>query len=252
MFERVEAWWNEQPTIHYRVDEWPYEGPGETEDDSRGELADDGTAETYELRVAAAAGNIDEVRELLAQKVDVNGADPNANGCTALHSAIFGHHVEIVKLLLEHGADVHAETITGQTTLAVALIKRESKGSSASLDSVEGHEEAQAAVVRLLVDAGADVRHRTKCGWTPLHHAVSFGHVDTAKLLLERGADARASTSRGFTLLHAAAAGGSVELVQLLLDAGASVQATENDFGNTAMHAAASECDCEVVRRLLR
>ena len=99
--------------------------------------------DTYELRVAAAAGDIDQVRALLEQQVDVNGADPNANGCTALHSAIFGHHIQIVKLLLEHGADVQAETITGQTTLAIALIKRDSKGSSASLDSVASHEQSQ-------------------------------------------------------------------------------------------------------------
>ena len=50
--------------------------------------------------------------------------------------------------------------------------------------------------MRLLLDADVDVKHRTRCGWTPLHHAVSFGHVETATLLLERGADPRAHTSR--------------------------------------------------------
>ena len=49
MFERVEQWWNEQPTIHYRVDEWPYEGPGETEDDGKGDFADDGIGEAKPL-----------------------------------------------------------------------------------------------------------------------------------------------------------------------------------------------------------
>ena len=85
------------------------------------------TAVSYELRAAAAGGDEAQVRELLSQGVDVNGADPKANGCTALHSAIFSGHVSIVKRLLEHGASVHAETLTGQTMLAVALINHDSK-----------------------------------------------------------------------------------------------------------------------------
>jgi hypothetical protein len=52
------------------------------------------------------------------------GADPNVphteGGSTPLHYAILTNHVEIVKLLLEHGADVKARYRGGSTALHLA------------------------------------------------------------------------------------------------------------------------------------
>jgi hypothetical protein len=75
-----------------------------------------------------------------------------------------------VQKALEGGADVNARARYGMTALAFAADK--------------GHE----AVVRLLVERGADVNAQdTFYGVRPIDLALSNGHLDTARLLLARG-----------------------------------------------------------------
>jgi uncharacterized protein len=102
-------------------------------------------------------------------------------------------------------------------------------------------------VVGMLVDAGAtidifaaaatgrldDLRRRlgergalqayAYDGWTPLHLAAFFGHVDAARALLEAGADVHAVSRNALTNtpLHAATAGKHSEVALLLLESGA-------------------------------
>ena len=79
-------------------------------------------------------------------------------------------HLEIVKLLLSHGADVNAQSSSGNTPLMYAC--------------ASGHAE----VVRSLLEAGANVEDHNENGHTPLMEAASAGHVEVAKILLEFGA----------------------------------------------------------------
>lgn len=60
-------------------------------------------------------------------------------------------------------------------------------------------------VCRVLLDRGADIDF-SRQGWTALHEASSFNHVDIVSLLLERGANPNAtvSWSRMTPLMHAA------------------------------------------------
>jgi hypothetical protein len=60
------------------------------------------------------------VVEFLIEK----GVDPATNGGTgqtALHMAVIGGHLEIVKLLLKHGAPLETENVYGGTALGQAL-----------------------------------------------------------------------------------------------------------------------------------
>jgi len=100
-------------------------------------------------------------------------------GLTPLHSAAFGGHVEIVKLLLERGADPNAKTDDGLTPLHIAAFK--------------GHVD----VVRVLLEHGANPNAKDNNGQTPLHYAVQEGHVEIVKSLLERGADPRIADNGG-------------------------------------------------------
>lgn len=89
-------------------------------------------------------------------------------------------------------------------------------------------------------------------GWTPLHLAAFFGHLELTQALLDRGADvnARSTNSMKNTPLHAAAAGGHIELMRLLLTRGADANASQ-EGGWTALHSAAQSGNRDMVELLL-
>ena len=82
--------------------------------------------------------------------------------CTPLMEAASSGHVDIVRLLIHHGADVNAQSSSGNTPLMYAC--------------VSGHEE----VVRVLIEAKANVEDHNENGHTPLMEAASAGHVNVA------------------------------------------------------------------------
>jgi ankyrin repeat protein len=90
-------------------------------------------------------------------------------------------------------------------------------------------------------------------GWTLLHLAGFFGHLEAVRLLLERGADAGVFSINAMrnTPLHAALAGPlPAEGVRLLVDAGADVNARQHG-GFTALHSAAQSGKTEIIDLLL-
>ena len=90
--------------------------------------------------------------------------------CTPLMEASSGGYIDIVKLLLEHTADVNSQSQAGNTALIYACCG--------------GYED----VVEVLLNHGADIEAHNENGHTPLMEAASGGHVNVAKMLLERGA----------------------------------------------------------------
>jgi len=77
------------------------------------------------------------------------------------------------------------------------------------------------AIVRLLLDRGANINSRDKHKSTPFIAAAEHGHISIVRELLDRGANINARDSSGFTALMRAARGGHVEVVKLLLERGA-------------------------------
>ena len=73
------------------------------------------------------------------------------------------------------------------------------------------------AIVRLLLERGADVSAKNILTNTPLHAAAAEGHALIVQLLLQRGADISAKKSDGFTPLHLGSSEGHEAVVQLLL-----------------------------------
>jgi ankyrin repeat protein len=111
-----------------------------------------------------------------------------------------------------------------------------------------------AARVRELIDADCDLlRQRSDDGWTALHLASHFGHVEVVNLVLARRADvlARSGNDMGNQALHAAAAGrAAAPIVARLLAHGAQVDAAQNG-GFTALHEAACKNDLALAELLL-
>jgi N-acyl-D-amino-acid deacylase len=104
---------------------------------------------------------------------------------------------------------------------------------------------------QLLLVRGANVNARASSGRTPLMVAASCpASVRVVKLLLEKGADARYGHN-GYTVLMAAAEGGDAAVVRLLLAKGANVK-TANRAGWTALHAAALQGNATITEELLK
>ncbi len=109
-----------------------------------------------------------------------------------------------------------------------------------------------ARVTELLEQHAPRAKKFADDGYTALHLAAFFGHVEAARVLLQHGAevDAIARNPTKVTPLHSAAAIGSRELIVLLLDAGARVNEKQKG-GFTALQACALQGNVELVRLLL-
>ncbi|KAH8673187.1 hypothetical protein BGZ61DRAFT_427876 [Ilyonectria robusta] len=94
------------------------------------------------------------------------------------------------------------------------------------------------AVVRLLLDRGAQIEAADKDGLTPLLYAVHQGDKAIIQLLLDRGAYIEAADKNGRTPLLYAAAFGLKHVVQLLLGWGAQIDVTDNNGQTPLLHAA--------------
>jgi uncharacterized protein len=109
-----------------------------------------------------------------------------------------------------------------------------------------------AAMVDLLIHAGADAKAANRYGATPLSEAAALGNAELIEALLKAGADPNTrTTSDGETILMATARTGNAEAVKALLDHGANVNAMETYRGQTALMWAAAERHPEVVKLLL-
>ena len=96
-----------------------------------------------------------------------------------------------------------------------------------------------------------DVNGLAYDGWTALHLAAFFGHVDAARILLEAGADIQAISANSLrnTPLHAATAGKHAEVALFLLEQGADPHAVDAG-GYTPLRIAEENQLSEVVARL--
>ena len=91
---------------------------------------------------------------------------------------------------------------------------------------VDAAEQGRAALVRVLVDGGADVNATQVDGMTALHWAVYHDDAATARLLVHAGADADAGNRYGVRPLALAATNANADIVRLLLEAGADANAS--------------------------
>src|SRR6266850_4634674 len=117
------------------------------------------TADEIALIDVSIKGDTAAVKALLDRGVNANTKDPD--GRTPLTEAAYYGHTEIAKLLLDHGADVFARKVHGETVSDMAaghkdiaaMIKRE-------MDLLEASEKSEVQVVKDLLDKGAHANVR--------------------------------------------------------------------------------------------
>lgn len=157
------------------------------------------------LHGAAEAGDIDLLKRLIAEGLDVNA---NFGMGTPLKYAAWGGHRDAVQFLLERAAKVDAPEDGGRTPLRYAAW-----GSWK-------HNQASLEVARVLIKNGADVNSRADNGFTPLHEAAMRGSKEITELLLEHGAEASTMVSsgshKGKTPLDLALQGKHTDIIDIL------------------------------------
>ena len=189
---------------------------------------------------------------------------------SALHAAVAAGHKKVVtRLLSEKHNALNCHDYSGRTPLHEAVRKNDLTIVNILLDKhpqmvkfkCKHWQEVDETLLSLeeLAEYNADVCH---CGYTPLHLAARYGHLEVAILLIKKGArlDVRDCTGatpvhvaachnhanliggnlniktlNGSTPLHSAAACGAVEIIDYLLYKKASLTATDN-YGLTALH----------------
>lgn len=145
----------------------------------------------------ARAGKVEPMREYFVAGYSANFS--NERGDTPLILAAYHGHADAVRLIL-HQPDAGLNQLNqmGFTALTGASFK------------------GDLAIMRLLIDAGADVNATGSSGKTPLMFAALTNREAAAELLLASGADPAAKATDGSTAASLAAGQGSPALAERL------------------------------------
>ena len=173
------------------------------------------------LPTAIESGSKDACKLILEQQgTDPNGPDPE----TYLMVASANGNLEIVKLLVEFGADINRF--------------HENLGSALILAVVSDHLE----IVKYLLEHGADLTLADENGYTPLICSAFYGNYETFKELYTKDQNIYQEAKDGLTVFLAACTSNNVDLVNKLIKLGANI--TEVDFNNyNSLHLAAANIE---------
>ncbi|OCT45772.1 hypothetical protein CLCR_01420 [Cladophialophora carrionii] len=150
----------------------------------------------------------------------------------ALYRAAYSGHLDVAHYLLKKGADVNARNgyngKSGDPILFYVI-----------------------RIVRLILDAGADIDAKDHLSRTPLYLACVGGFLRSVEMLLEEGARTDVIAEQGQTALYKAAGKGQEEIVEVLLRYGADPDLGHGRLGETILYKAAWYNELDVVDHLI-
>jgi ankyrin repeat protein len=214
---------------------------------------------TSALLVATINGNVDVAKFLLEKGANPNAAD--SFGRAPLWSAVDLRNLDLgessginginrepvlalVRALLERGADPNRQTRVEPPSRRwmMPFGARQWVSPAGQTPFVRAALAYDVAVMRLLLEHGADPNIPTLGGTTALMAAAGVGWVprqtyteskdsmlEAVKLCVEHGADVNAKDVKGFTALHGAAYRGSDDVLQFLVQKGARLDVKDNE-----------------------
>jgi ankyrin repeat protein len=210
---------------------------------------------------AAENNNIEEVRRLLSEGVDVDAkieSEKRESGWNPLHIAAYGGYTEIVTLLITSGANLDYKDKDGYTPLHKTVWSGRMKEAT------------------ILLDSGANPNVKDNWGRTPLHLAASrgkkqfvdlfiaksgvdlnlliaasMGMDDIVKLLINNRENVNTKDlADGSTPLHNALKNGHENIAKLLIAEGADINASDRD-GTEPLHLAVMKGFLKVAELLI-
>jgi ankyrin repeat protein len=174
------------------------------------------STETEPVVEAAKNGDLETVRTILARdpsKLDAT----DENKYTALHWACMRAHWDVVKYLIEEGADLNVVGGDGGTQINWAVHH----------DNVD--------IIKLMVEKGAKLNIRNRWGMTELHTAIWRGCIHVVEYLLDHGSDPTIKTNEGWTAMHYAFRSGHDNVIEMLKERGLSMTEKDN-MGRTPQY----------------
>ncbi|MEE9572535.1 MAG: ankyrin repeat domain-containing protein, partial [Candidatus Neomarinimicrobiota bacterium] len=161
-------------------------------------------------------GDIERITSLITDDPECINQREEKSGLTPLHKAASNGQIDICKLFIEKGADIHATDNSQGTVLHFA--------------AYYGHPE----IIKLFIDKGIDANTQDNDGHTPIIWAVFGKKTNTIDELIKHGADLNPPIRIGRSVLHLAAANSNTEVIKYLLNKGIKIDA-KSDYGNTPL-----------------
>ena len=224
--------------------------------------------DTSKLHLAdfAAIGDLDKVRELHKSGINLNSSSTlnDIDYYTALESASWGGHINIIEYLVENGADVNfvsgsdMESKYGKTPLISAVVNGQvdivkyliDNGADVNGIGAENYTAITVAksleMVMVLVDSGADV-NSINMNKPVLISAVENEQIAIVEYLLANGADVNVKVDNNYSAISYP---NNLAIVKILVESGADVN-FRNSYNSTPLIFATSRGDLDIVKYLV-
>lgn len=187
------------------------------------------------LHIAAQFGRTSMSERLVAGGATVSLLDDYFR--SPIYFAVKNEHVQIVQLLVHHGADVNKPHADVQVDACLIVAARSGR----------------ADIIQLLLDHGADVNATSENRESALGVACDGGHFEATKLLLQYGVGPAKCDRDRNSPLYTASAKGYLKIVKILLEVTPDISIdSRNDDGWTPLHAAARGGHLKVVKMLVK
>jgi len=201
------------------------------------------------LIFAAQRGDFAMVKLLVSKGADVNAQTTTTIGSRVLAFSTEGRDLKLMEFLLDHGARINDRGRNGTTALYQAatqaqedvvrfLLEKGADPNQLALRNERGNVFTPAfgaalnghlKITELLLDKGGRLERRNNRGNTVLMEAARVPYPEVIRLLIARGANVNATGPQGHTAFIFAAYNGQVEAIKLLLAAGADPRAQATD-----------------------
>ncbi len=219
---------NEDAAPQESAPQQAHSASGETSEMSQEALTELEQPTTQRFIEAAKSGNFAEVEKMLKAGFDINSQ--NQNGHTALLRTAGDGPTEMVRLLIDRGAEVNPG-------------RDDAKRSGTPLIWAAQGDKPETA--ELLIERGAKIEESASSyGLTAFGEAAKYGRVQVMKVLIKHHADVNANGNNGVTPLMYAAQNRDVEAVRFLLANGARVN-TKAEKTTALYYAVSNRCRSE-------